>query len=415
MQLILRQMIGYKGVMENHSPSKAIAVSNIIHDFADGYRSLKNLHEYHPAQMKLFSEIAGGIEHRLQKSRLSEEFDFETDVTAAEDHLVQLNRMLGGGSLSAWLQADEAQDILGLIQWDLSRYQTSNWDTHRDTARKCLKNSIKQDDKARRHKIDGLTEKFRSPPKFWWSPAKELKKLMPPIRVDAASTYDPRSIFHSFLQKFLSPPPRDHIERNGIPQTIPVHVVRKPSGDIITMIPGRLDSPTQVFEYYCPKLIDGSDFSASNKLPTLYKPAKHCDATYRDQFVAAMQYLARRPNTMKLVPWTEGGGALGGSDIYLAEIFRQKIFILATVLGPNEQLEVIVPFTWTHSDATVKKAIEQTCEGWSSEANWRECEAQYNIKCTSLCRYQHQLLVPGSRQTTKCRNLSRVAQLRFHD
>ncbi|KAJ7262410.1 hypothetical protein C8J57DRAFT_1334905 [Mycena rebaudengoi] len=399
--------------MHGYSPptsDRETGASTIISNLAEG-QLMENLHMYHSCQMKLLTEIAINVQKRIGVIVAgTRKGSFIGTVETTLVHLTQLNRMLGGGSLAAWFQAEDSEDALGVIEWKLSSYEDSDDNTRfkerineaiktdRETTRKKVAKKTRQFEL--RRKQDFLS-RFRSPsPK---SLDETLRKLLPPIKSES-SLEERKIMYRNFLQKFLTQPPsnptnlaslvvsmQEYFNAHNVNRvSIPLHVLRKPSGHIVTIIPHLVgvEEQNQILDHYCPELINNEEKNNKAQLPRLYTAGKHRDLP--DELDAAKIY-CDHPTAMKLVPWT------GGCDeSYLVETFMQKIFVFATVLGGNEQVIVTFPHTL------------------SADPNWNNIHREYEKQCSTLERYGHQLIVPGWKKT-KCPNLSGISKLEFTD
>jgi len=208
--------------------------------------------------------------------------------------------------------------------------------------------------------------------------------------------------FQSFLDKFTTNPSSpvstlinelnmyvetklDSIQGER-PQTpsLQLQVIRKPSGTIITVLLGsrsRNDIRTHYF----------GDVEHENKLPILYTASSHSDT--QGEFVVARQAIENRRDSRRYVEWKTG--AAPSTDIYLVEKMTGDPFILATLLGPDVNSDVVKLLP--RDGLAVKDAIcPPTEHPWITEDGWI-AYGIHHLRCDSaqLRDYNHQIFVPG--------------------
>ncbi|KAJ7347359.1 hypothetical protein DFH08DRAFT_1002131 [Mycena albidolilacea] len=187
---------------------------------------------------------------------------------------------------------------------------------------------------------------------------------------------------------------------------VELHVIRKPSGNIATVLFGSKSRNTIRDQYYRdPHVLD-------KHLPILYTATSKVGDT-QGEFLVAQEAIEARSDSLKYVEW-EDGDAPGKpaqtspegarpepprnplADIYLVEkIMGGDPFILATLLGPTVQSDVVRPLP--RADRLVKDVIRSPTEQvWITDDGWVAYGMQ-DLKCDSdnLKDYQHQIFVRG--------------------
>ncbi|KAF7377263.1 hypothetical protein MSAN_00146600 [Mycena sanguinolenta] len=354
---------------------------------SDGsYLALDNLWKYHLHQMKLLGRIAKDIDERM--SELMNSTDYTTfcgTVKTAALRLGQLNRMLGWGSISAWLQMKDTQDALATIQWRLVVYTTGHL-KHRGLFSQEIGFEFEEDDRETHEQVAKLTDRLRN------------KALSPQVMIGLFPPISPtawKEMIGTFLEKFLtsSPTVPDNLRRlmesmgayNGelAPEDfVPLHVLRTHTGQIITMISA--SSSERALHEYCRQF-------KSNVGPRLYIPARH------DGFVIDTTYLRRCPDSMKLSMLQVDTPTIYGteSEMYIVEQCESDHFLFASALGSSNSLEII-----KLESSITRSLIEDITSSLDVDENdndWKICRSQY--KWTPDLRvYEHQLIVPGTKK-----------------
>ncbi|KAJ7790908.1 hypothetical protein B0H14DRAFT_2937604 [Mycena olivaceomarginata] len=376
-------------------------LSNAHSDF------LKNLCEYHTYQTQLLVEIAKRIDRRIKSIVQFEDF---TDALSEEmAQIKKLDRMLRGGPLAAWGQAEDSQDALGKIQWRLSRYEPETSGTVKERIMK----AIKKDNEAIDEKVKKLIRDFQPPQPSMFgklfgklrrrtarSLEESVKMLLPNLdlpsnssnQINRLSLFRPPTLAANLLELVKSM--EDFVDLQlestaieGPPPPPPLLVLRKHTGQIVTAMAGVKDYDGVLDSYY-PQL------KRENDRPILYYSDQH--QKHRDDFVASTAYI--KEESMRLIPWTTGLSP--GSDVYFIE-GRNRLFALATVSDEIKNTEVIVQFplrSWS-----VKKAIEELsklCEEFGASQLWKQHERDYEIDRPRLSEHKHQLAVPGRPKKT---------------
>lgn len=138
------------------------------------------------------------------------------------------------------------------------------------------------------------------------------------------------------IHKSTQPSCQGYLDRQ--PATVEPHaglelqVLRKHTGHIVNIFSGLEDWNT-VLQKYCGERTE-------DRKPILYNPRTHWE--YLEDLVAAAEFVDKRPDSIKLIP--QPGGL---SEIYFVEKFQRPMFILATILGQDDDSEVIVAFKRT--------------------------------------------------------------------
>ncbi|KAJ6582279.1 hypothetical protein B0H19DRAFT_1370335 [Mycena capillaripes] len=360
--------------------------------------SYPNLWKYHLEQMKVLKDIADEIADKIKKNMvqlIKKTDNFHGTVRTAAERLDRLNRMLAWGSLSAWFQAEDIQDVLGLVQGDLKSFQSTQmrssqlrilciglYESAGGAAHNKLKADIKKalddDNRDRLRQIQRLIEMFRKRK----ATDANLEELLPP----AENSSTKKSFFRAFLAKLESPPTptappelktliaemKNYI--GGGNTAIPFHVLRTHTGYILTAISA--PSASDAFQKYCGK-------STRAKKPKQYTPGTHDVG-----LVVTETYRQKIPTSTKLSPLM-GTARAEESEIYIMEL---EDFHLATIW--NGDSWEIVPLR--HSPTlNVIDVIKQTCELNQNDLQWNGCRREY--KWDRLQLYEHRLIIPGTK------------------
>ncbi|KAJ7367504.1 hypothetical protein DFH08DRAFT_828673 [Mycena albidolilacea] len=387
--------------------------SNIIHGFkSTDAPALENLSKYHKHQTQLLSTIFSKIEKKLValvESSFRDEF--LSDIFKANRLIHRLERALKGGSLAVWFQFEESQQELAEIQLILASHKTPVWNASNE---KKINQHIAaaqiKDATEMQKKIDLLIEKIQSnklPSKKPFNKFRQsvlpLDELLPglPRGNDEDYRMFALQLFLSKFKRTFPPNPlyklmkelNSYVElklisveggRSQFP--LELQVVRKPSGNIVTIMLGSKSRAILQDHYYRdPKVKE-------DKLPILYTTTTVGDT--RDEFVVAQQAIAARPDSLKYVQWKNG--AAPSTDIYLIEkTAGGDPFILATLLGNSIEFDVVK--TLPRADRLIKDVIcPPTEQPWITDDGWTAYGMQ-DLKCDSvhLSDYNHQIFVQG--------------------